>query len=401
MEALARWLICLVIFAGFGESAALAQENPEAGITSGKSVRQFQCRGNEPFWSLVMDGREARLSRPAGEPRESEVFTGTLEHLDYLDPPVSVWRGAAGRKADDVLVATLRRGECRDTMSDEGPEFTHQAFVSLAAERPLVGCCTAVMGLDLAQVPVADPAGKDEADWSRFLPDLLPAIAGCRKKAGEEALRVLKAWPMNRGLVGVRLQDATGARRDCVAEARGRVKELATAEASEDLPGEGSPVFYPAAGTPPILDHGRAERVLDAKGKLRGWLHYADEPEDRAALHAQEWLTTLIEGSAIDPEAQSSLTFAATGEVSGRTGCNFLAGQAKFSGERLEFGPLVTTKRACPPVIMEHERAFLDALGRVTAWRMAGAELELLDGAGAAVLTFTPGTPVAPADQDG
>lgn len=396
---LRHWLICLMTIANFGAGASFAQEVPGAGA-SAMTVRQFQCRGNEPFWSLVMDGAEARLSRPAGEKRESEVFEGGLEHLDYLDPAASVWRGASGRKADDVVVAVMRRGECRDTMSDEGPEFTHQALVSLAGERPLAGCCTAVMGLDLARAPAADPAAKDEADWTRLLPDLLPAIEGCRKKAGEDALRILKAWPMNRGLVGVRLQDAEGTRRDCIAEARGRVKELAVAEGTDDLPGEASPVFYPAAGMLPILDHGRAERVLDAKGKLRGWLHYADEPKDKSVLYATEWLTSLVESSAPDPKAQSSLTFAATGEVSGRTGCNFLAGKAEFAGDRLEFGPLVTTKRGCPPEIMEHERLFLDALGRVTGWRMAGADLELLDEAGRAVLTFAPGAEVAPMRPD-
>lgn len=392
----ALWLVCLAILVGLGTRPSFAGDGAEAGMV----VRQFQCRGNEPFWSLVMDGQEARLSRPAGDERRTGTFTGTLEHLRYLDPPMSLWRGAAGRKANDVLVATLRRGECRDTMSDEGPEFTHHALLSLGGEPPLAGCCTAIMGLDLAAAPVADPATKADPDWARFLPDLLPAMEGCRKKADDQALRILKAWPMNRGLVGVRLQDETGARRDCVADSRGRVKEIAPVTATDDLPGEGSPVFYPAAGTPPILDHGRVERVLDGKERLSGWLHYGIEPGDRTALHAHEWITSLIAGSAANPEAPSRLRLAATGEVNGRAGCNFIAGQAKVSGARLEFGPLVTTKRACPAPVMEEERRFLDALGKIVRWRMAGADLELLDAGGAAVLTFTPGVPVAPADGD-
>ncbi|HEY8352058.1 MAG TPA: META domain-containing protein [Sphingomonadales bacterium] len=363
------------------------------------TVRQFQCRGNEPFWSLVMDEGEARLSRPLGEKRESETFEGRMDHLEYLDPSVSVWRGASGGKAGDVLVAVMRRGQCLDTMSDEGPDFTHAAVASLSGERPLAGCCTAIMGLDLAAAPVADVAARDPGDWTRNLPDLLPAIEGCLKKAEGTGLRVLHAAATAEGRVTVRLQDDEGRRRDCIATSRGKAKDIADAPESDGTSGEGGPVLYPASGTPPILDHGRAERVLDGKGRLRGFLHYADEPRARSALYATEWIASLVEGSAADPKAQQTLTFAASGQVNGRAGCNFLAGQAKFRGEKLELGPLVTTRRACAPEIMEAERRFLDVLGRVVAWRLAGDDLELLDAAGAAVVTLAPGAPVAPAGE--
>lgn len=43
---------------------------------------------------------------------------------------------------------------------------------------------------------------------------------------------------------------------------------------------------------------------------------------------------------------------------------------------------------ACPPPADELERAYLDALGRVAAWRSDDADLVLLDGDGTELLRY-------------
>ncbi|WP_280830141.1 META domain-containing protein [Mycolicibacterium frederiksbergense] len=57
-----------------------------------------------------------------------------------------------------------------------------------------------------------------------------------------------------------------------------------------------------------------------------------------------------------------SLTIADDGAVSGSTGCNRITGHATVSGSVIEFGPLATTRMACPPELNEVEQAVLRVL---------------------------------------
>jgi heat shock protein HslJ len=64
-----------------------------------------------------------------------------------------------------------------------------------------------------------------------------------------------------------------------------------------------------------------------------------------------------------------------------------LAGRYELKGDRLSLDSVVTTLMACTEG-METEKAFLDALGRVSGWRIAGQQLELVDGARNVVARF-------------
>jgi len=98
--------------------------------------------------------------------------------------------------------------------------------------------------------PPFDPGAKAADDWSRLLLDLMPAIDVCLREPVGDLPRVVKAWPMNRGLAGVRLQNIDGGRHQCVGPARGAavegVEQLALGAPA--LPGEGDPIFTPVAG---------------------------------------------------------------------------------------------------------------------------------------------------------
>jgi heat shock protein HslJ len=76
-----------------------------------------------------------------------------------------------------------------------------------------------------------------------------------------------------------------------------------------------------------------------------------------------------------------------TGRATGSGGCNRMTGSYELSGDRLSLGQMAGTLMACTEG-METERAFLDALGRVKGWRIAGQQLELLDAAGNMVARF-------------
>ena len=122
--------------------------------------------------------------------------------------------------------------------------------------------------------PLFDPAAKAADDWSRFLFDLMPAIDTCLREAVGDLPRVIKAWPMNHGMVGVRLQNIDGGRHQCIAVADGSAVdrvELLGADA-KPAPGEGNPIFTPAAGAYPGGACFRHERVEAADGRFLGWL---------------------------------------------------------------------------------------------------------------------------------
>jgi putative lipoprotein len=121
---------------------------------------------------------------------------------------------------------------------------------------------------------VADLAARSASDWSRFLMEMLPAVAGCLEKTPGAGPYVTKAWLMNRGLIGVRTRNVTAGWFDCVAQIDGHVIERfepVTAEVGP-VPGEAAVVFTPAGGTPLSGTCWQHERVLDRDGNLLGWL---------------------------------------------------------------------------------------------------------------------------------
>jgi heat shock protein HslJ len=66
--------------------------------------------------------------------------------------------------------------------------------------------------------------------------------------------------------------------------------------------------------------------------------------------------------------------------VSGSGGVNRITGTFALSESELRFGPLATTKMAGPEPAMLLERAFLDALGRVTSYSLDERTLTFLAG---------------------
>lgn len=96
---------------------------------------ELRCSGNEPFWSLAIDGAHARWSYPGEEAVEERELSGGLGTLDHLG--LAVWRGELD---GDALVAFVERGECIDSMS--GRASAYNAVLSMPDGGLRTGCCS-------------------------------------------------------------------------------------------------------------------------------------------------------------------------------------------------------------------------------------------------------------------
>jgi uncharacterized membrane protein len=270
---------------------------PPAGRKRVKAVRQFTCRGNEPAWNLTIDNDRARFELPLDKQPATIALAGKLGVTGEGRTPDVDWRGksAEGR----VYRALIQQQSCSDSMSDaEGQTaFDYRVQFTLPGGRTLTGCCDAGLeqrvaaraAADPTQTPVAALGTKSPVDWSRMLMELLPAIDACLARTPGSAPYVTKAWPMNRGLVGVRTRNATVGWFECIAQSDGRLVEQFGPVQSDapPVPGEELVLYTPAAHAPPAGNCFTHERVMDTGGSQIGWLSTnecaAQQPPPRAA----------------------------------------------------------------------------------------------------------------------
>lgn len=104
---------------------------------------------------------------------------------------------------------------------------------------------------------------------------------------------------------------------------------------------------------------------------------------DPRPLLGPEWVVEDIAGRGVIDGAPATLQFLADGRLAGSATCNRLVGRYEADGERLTISGPGTTMMACPPALMEQERALLDLLPTVDRYR--------IDGTGALVLTTAGG----------
>jgi heat shock protein HslJ len=73
--------------------------------------------------------------------------------------------------------------------------------------------------------------------------------------------------------------------------------------------------------------------------------------------------------------------------ASGSGGCNRIVGGYELKGDKLTFARMASTMMDCADG-MGTEQNFLKALGQVKRWKIAGRQLELMDGSGKVVAVF-------------
>ncbi len=159
------------------------------------------------------------------------------------------------------------------------------------------------------EAPIAEFKKKKPDDWARLLPDLLSAIQKCVNDAHVPVLFVVKAWPMNHGMVGVRLEGPHHRQHECIAAQDGmRLDSIRLVNAQEPpLPQSGNPVFYPAQERPPVIECGRVERVMADKKLFAGWLQYDPCATEIPPLR-NGWLRTARKIYSADAETLSRQT---------------------------------------------------------------------------------------------
>ena len=109
---------------------------------------------------------------------------------------------------------------------------------------------------------------------------------------------------------------------------------------------------------------------------------------DAATLAGSIWIAEEIRGIRVVPDLQAKLQFASTTEVAGFGSCNSFGGPARVDGDRVAFGPLAQTRKACAEAAMVQEARYLGALTATRSARLENGRLVLLDQDGRAVLLF-------------
>ena len=278
-----RVMIGLFLLAAISIIGAIEAQSAE------KLISRFECRGNEPFWQLNIKGDAAEYSRFTGAPEmKKKTLIGKLKSLDYLRPTLFVWRGRAEDISGDV-VAFIENKQCLDTMSDrEGrSKFDYIARISMPDGEVLLGCCSGESEAfqngkkscrDLKSLPVTDLSALPADSWPRFLFNLMPAIRACLERTDGSSKWVTKAWPMSKGMAGVRMGNPHGDKWECIAEqASGDIQRFKPLPPNTPrLPGEGMVIFTPENKVPPAGECYEHERVLDANGNLEGWLSFSN-----------------------------------------------------------------------------------------------------------------------------
>ncbi|MEW2480705.1 META domain-containing protein [Mycobacterium sp. NPDC049093] len=105
---------------------------------------------------------------------------------------------------------------------------------------------------------------------------------------------------------------------------------------------------------------------------------------DRPLTGTTWQVTSLVSAQAVSTsvaleQSKPTLTIGDDGAVSGSTGCNRITGRATVSGSPavIEFGPLATTRMACPPEVNEVEQAVLRVLKGTVQTSIDADELKL------------------------
>ncbi|HSA81960.1 MAG TPA: YbaY family lipoprotein [Geminicoccaceae bacterium] len=107
---------------------------------------------------------------------------------------------------------------------------------------------------------------------------------------------------------------------------------------------------------------------------------------DEAALVGPTWVAEDIGVGGVIDYLQSHITFTADGQAHGFGGCNHFTGGYTLDSATLSLGPLASTKKACPPAVMNQEASFHQALRQTRGYRFENGLLILTDAESVSVI---------------
>ena len=108
-------------------------------------------------------------------------------------------------------------------------------------------------------------------------------------------------------------------------------------------------------GEQPVLD---ISSLKEAKAAAQA----APLPPVPFSLSNSEWLLEDLSGNGVLDNVQATLTFPETDKVAGNGSCNRFFGPSEIHGDAIKFGPLASTRMACPEAVMNQETKYLEAL---------------------------------------
>jgi heat shock protein HslJ len=111
-------------------------------------------------------------------------------------------------------------------------------------------------------------------------------------------------------------------------------------------------------------------------------------PGGGAGLTGVTWRPVSFGNETIPEDADMYIRFEVDGSFKGHGGCNGFFGSLKQSDSGLEVGPMAATSMACDQVVMNREKAFLDAVQNTRDFRTGNGRMSLLDEGGREAVKF-------------
>jgi|CXWL01.1.fsa_nt_gi hypothetical protein len=199
---------------------------------------------DEGAWELSLLTDYAQFSRPGLG--EDGAITGDR---DYRQNGMRVVAGP--------LTITVMQQDCQTSSGVSLPYVAHVLFEGVAYQ----GC--ARRGVNAGERPT----------WATVLPELIPAIDSCLARVTSRPARVTFAGALDEGVVGVRVREADGSRRECIADASGAGVSIYEPISDEDRrSGEGDPEFQRGGGQPRAQSGRVVQEAVGRDGQSLGWL---------------------------------------------------------------------------------------------------------------------------------
>ena len=92
-------------------------------------------------------------------------------------------------------------------------------------------------------------------------------------------------------------------------------------------------------------------------------------------FNSTDWVLEEIDGSAVIDRVQSTIRFQGNDRIVGWGGCKRYFATVRSGFNFFKVGPIGSTRRICPPVVMDQEERFFTAIQKARSIRMEGDNL--------------------------
>jgi heat shock protein HslJ len=103
--------------------------------------------------------------------------------------------------------------------------------------------------------------------------------------------------------------------------------------------------------------------------------HIGTSSVDVNTLVGTEWVLVDLGGRGVEDRVQSTIIFEAKDRIVGWGGCNRYFSGYRSDGRNFQIGPIGSTRRVCPAVVMDQETRFFKSLEKAYHISMEGSAL--------------------------